>query len=115
MSAAKRDSGRNMAMFLGGNAPAWRSANHPPSVSSETVEIDKGKTMSIKTKLMLITLFFNVLSACAASTPPNLTAYQRNVGPGSSVDGRPSSDVGRGTPGDEDVPGVATGRSVFGN
>ncbi len=71
--------------------------------------------MSMQAKLALVALVVALPGACTAPTPPNLTAYQRNIGPGSSVGGEPTNDVGRGTPGDEDVPGVATGRSVFGN
>ncbi len=71
--------------------------------------------MSMQTKLALLALVVALPGACAAPTPPNLTAYQRNIGPGSSVGGEPRSDVGRGTPGDEEVPGVSSGRSVFGH
>ncbi len=66
-------------------------------------------------KLALATLVIFLPGACTAPTPPNLTAFQRNAGPGSAVGGSPRSDSGRGTPGDEDVPGVSTGRSIFGN
>ncbi len=66
-------------------------------------------------KLMLAALVISLPGACATPTPPNLTAFQRNAGPGSAVGGLPRSDSGRGTPGDEDVPGVSTGRSNFGN
>ena len=71
--------------------------------------------MGLPTKLALVALVLAPLGACVGATPPNLTAYQRNVGPGSSVYGNPTSDVGRGTSGDEDVPGVSSGRSVFGH
>lgn len=71
--------------------------------------------MSMRAKLALLALVVVLPGACATATPPKLTAYQRNIGPGSSVTGQPRSDVGRGTPGDEDVPGVSSGRSVLGH
>jgi len=67
------------------------------------------------TKLALLAFVAALPGACAAPTSPKLTAYQRNTGPGSGVIGAPSSDMGRGTPGDEDVPGVSTGRSILGH
>jgi hypothetical protein len=48
-----------------------------------------------------------LLAACASPTPP-LTAYQRNVGPGSGAFGVPSTTDGSvGRPGDPLVPGVS--------
>ena len=71
--------------------------------------------MNMWAKLALLALVVALPGACATATPPKLTAFQRNIGPGSSVSGLPTSDVGRGTPGDEEVPGVSSGRSVFGH
>ncbi len=52
------------------------------------------------------------MGGCMASSQMPLTAFQRNVGPGSTVGGVAHSDMGRGTPGDEDVPGVSTAGSL---
>ena len=71
--------------------------------------------MNIKVKLTLAALVVTLPGACTGSTSPTLTAFQRNIGPGSSVGSTGRTATGRGTPGDEDVPGVSTGRSNFGN
>jgi hypothetical protein len=60
------------------------------------------------TSLMLTALVATLVSGCMASSQLPLTAFQRNVGPGSTVGGVASNDLGRGRPGDEDVPGVST-------
>ena len=66
-------------------------------------------------RVFFATLYVTLVSACSMTTTPTLTAYQRNVGPGSSTGSTASSDTGRGTPGDEEVPGVSAGRSSFGH
>jgi hypothetical protein len=53
-----------------------------------------------------------LLGGCMVPAQPPATAFQRNVGPGSAVGGVAMSDMGRGTPGDEDVPGVSTAGSL---
>jgi hypothetical protein len=66
----------------------------------------------MKTLIALLTILgASLLSACVASSPPPLTAFQRNVGPGSTVGGIATNDQGRGSPGDADVPGVSTAGS----
>jgi hypothetical protein len=65
--------------------------------------------MTTTAKLMLAMTMLGMLGGCVASAQPQLTAYQRNVGPGSSLSGVPStSDGSLGRPGDPVVAGVSS-------
>ena len=68
--------------------------------------------MQTTAKLILALLATSALAGCMASFQPQPTAYQKNIGPGSSVTGVPTSAEGEGRPGDMAVPGVSTGRSL---
>jgi hypothetical protein len=54
-------------------------------------------------RLTLAAITLGTLSACAPSAP----AFQRNVGPGSTVDGIPSNNMGPVDSGNTQVPGVS--------
>ena len=60
-------------------------------------------------KLLAAMTLTGALGGCMASSQPQLTAFQRNVGPGSSASGVPfSADGSVGRPGDPIVPGVSS-------
>jgi hypothetical protein len=71
--------------------------------------------MNTRTKIALTMAAATLLSGCMTATQPRATAFQRNMGPGSSASGRPSNDGGRGSPGDEIVPGVSAAGPTIGN
>jgi hypothetical protein len=66
--------------------------------------------MSVTGRMMLVLTMASVLASCMASTQtPPPTAFQKNVGPGSSADGIPTTANGSvGRPGDPIVPGVSS-------
>jgi hypothetical protein len=65
-------------------------------------------------KTFLVLMAAGLLAACTAATqPPPPTAFQRNVGFGSSAVGTPYTTNGSvGRPGDPIVPGVASASSI---
>lgn len=68
--------------------------------------------MNTGLKLLFALAVFQVVG-CTTPTQPRFTAFQRNVGPGSTVTGIPSD--GHGTPngGDTQVPGVSSAGSTL--
>jgi hypothetical protein len=73
------------------------------------------RLMNTRTRCVLAVAITVQLGGCNSMLQPQATAFQRNVGPGSSVSGRPSNDGGRGSPGDELVPGVSVAGPTIGN
>jgi hypothetical protein len=67
------------------------------------------------TNIMSAVLVLSTLAGCDASMQPQASAFQRNVGPGSSVAGLASNVRGRGSPGDEIVPGVSSAGATLGD
>ncbi len=69
--------------------------------------------MTYRLYLVLALVATGVIAGCANGLPPQSTAYQRNIGPGSSASGVPTSDSGSiGRPGDPIVPGVSSGGAI---
>jgi hypothetical protein len=53
-----------------------------------------------------------LLSGCTLPTEPTLSAFQRNVGPGSSVTGIPDDNKGPPDSGNTRVPGVSSAGNI---
>ena len=64
-------------------------------------------------KLTFVLMLMNVLAGC--TTQPSQSAYSRNVGSGSSVTGRPESDLGTPGSGNDYVPGAPAAGGIGGN
>lgn len=63
--------------------------------------------MKIRTTSLLCLAVAAIAGGCT-TTQPSLTAFQRNVGPGSTVTGVPSDSRGTPNSGDTQVPGVSS-------
>jgi hypothetical protein len=68
--------------------------------------------MNMKPVLAFIGLGSFIVGGCTLPTEPSLSAFQRNVGPGSSVSGIPDDNKGSPNGGNTRVPGVSSAGNI---
>ena len=73
----------------------------------------EGMIVARSLKLTFVLMLMTTLAACA--TQPSQSAYSRNVGAGSSVTGKPESDLGSAASGNDYVPGAPAAGGIGGN
>lgn len=73
--------------------------------------------MTTRTRLLLMALAVSGVGGCTLVGDPPPDAYARNIGPGSSIFGRPDSNLGTPNSGVTHMPGAtaAGGNTISGN